>query len=264
MLRCRWRNQTCSLVGAVALLLTLPGPAWSQDLGSRVNGVINLDFSGDYITPRGLHVEDEGLVTQPLLLVLWKLRASKGLVESLAAADNRSAIERLYLAALSRPPTDEELSGLSRAMDEATARESADASGAAAPRRRVLEDLAWALSRGVPEIVGIRSAAGIVETVVILAVAFGAVMALGGGRILPRDLVAVFHGRPREASEGTILRILGVASLAFYVFARPTPFEIDRYLLPLASAALPLVAIAIGIATSPNAFVRVMMLSRKC
>jgi hypothetical protein len=77
MLRCRWRNQTCSLVGAVALLLTLPGPAWSQDLGSRVNGVINLDFSGDYITPRGLHVEDEGLVTQPLLLVLWKLRASK-------------------------------------------------------------------------------------------------------------------------------------------------------------------------------------------
>jgi hypothetical protein len=40
-----------------------------------VNGVMNLDFSGDYITPRGLHVEDEGLVTQPLLLVLWKLRA---------------------------------------------------------------------------------------------------------------------------------------------------------------------------------------------
>jgi len=51
-----------------------------------------------------------------------------------------------------------------------------------------LEDLAWALSRGVPEIVGIRSAAGIVETVVILAVAFGAVMALGGGRILRRNV----------------------------------------------------------------------------
>jgi hypothetical protein len=111
-----------------------------------------------------------------------------------------------------------------------------------------LEDLAWALSRGIPEVIGIRSAAGVLETVVILAVVFGAFAALGGSRVLRRDLVALFRRRPREASEGTILCVLGVASLAFYVFARPTPSEIDRYLLPLASAALPLIAIAIAAA----------------
>jgi hypothetical protein len=111
-----------------------------------------------------------------------------------------------------------------------------------------LEDLAWALSRGVPEIVGIRSAAGVVETLIILTVAFGAFAALGGVTILRRDLFALIRRRPRQASEGTILGVLGVASVAFYVFARPTPFEIDRYLLPLASAALPLIAIAIAAA----------------
>jgi hypothetical protein len=111
-----------------------------------------------------------------------------------------------------------------------------------------LEDLAWALSRGVPEVVGVRGAAGALETGSILVVAVGAFVALGGGRILRRDLVSLLRGRPREASEGTILGVLGTASLTFYVFARPTPFEIDRYLLPMASAALPLIAIAIGVA----------------
>jgi hypothetical protein len=77
MFRCHWRNQLCSLIGGAAMLLAWPGAAWSQDLlGSRVNGVMGLDFSDNYITPRGLHVEDEGLVTQPLLILLWKLHAS--------------------------------------------------------------------------------------------------------------------------------------------------------------------------------------------
>ena len=77
MFRCHRRNRICSILGGAALLLALPGPAWSQELlGSRVNGVMGLDFSDHYITPRGLHVEDEGLVTQPLLLLLWRLHAS--------------------------------------------------------------------------------------------------------------------------------------------------------------------------------------------
>jgi hypothetical protein len=72
-----WRHHTFSLMGAAIALLTLASPASSQDLlGSRVNGLMTFDFSDNYITPRGLHVEDEGLVTQPLLLLFWNLHSS--------------------------------------------------------------------------------------------------------------------------------------------------------------------------------------------
>ena len=57
-------------------------------------------------------------------------------------------MERLYLAALSRLPTAEELRTLTRAMDETLARDSdVPEAGAAlaSPRRRMLEDLAWAV-----------------------------------------------------------------------------------------------------------------------
>jgi hypothetical protein len=77
MFRCHWRTRLFTLLGGVALLLSLPGRAWSQDmLGSRVNGLMAFDFSDHYITPRGLNVEDNGLVGQPLLLLFWKLHAS--------------------------------------------------------------------------------------------------------------------------------------------------------------------------------------------
>lgn len=81
-----------------------------------------------------------------------KLRAPRGLIESLMAdhADNRTAVRRLYLAALSREPTDEELGTLTRAMDETLSRDAA-ASGtarAAALQRQVFEDLAWAILTG--------------------------------------------------------------------------------------------------------------------
>jgi hypothetical protein len=70
-----------------------------------------------------------------------KLRAPRGLIESLLAAngDNRAAVERLYLSALSRYPTEEELLTLTKAMDDAAA---------GSPRRSVLEDLAWAVLTG--------------------------------------------------------------------------------------------------------------------
>jgi pyridoxal/pyridoxine/pyridoxamine kinase len=79
-----------------------------------------------------------------------KLRAPRALIDSLLAGtgDNTAAVERLYLAALSRLPTDEELRTLTKAMDETLARDSAGAesgSSASSPRRRVLEDLAWAI-----------------------------------------------------------------------------------------------------------------------
>src|SRR5688572_7638439 len=72
-----WRRHTFSILGAIMLLLVLASPGSSQDLlGSRVNGLMSFDFSDNYITPRGLHVEDEGLVTQPLVLLFWKLHSS--------------------------------------------------------------------------------------------------------------------------------------------------------------------------------------------
>ena len=67
----RWRPFTFLFLIAVVLPLLIAGPARAQELGSRVNGLMTFDFSGDYITPRGLHVEDEGLVTQPLWLLFW-------------------------------------------------------------------------------------------------------------------------------------------------------------------------------------------------
>jgi hypothetical protein len=83
-----------------------------------------------------------------------KLRAPKGLIASLidGNADNKTAVERLYLAALSRYPTDEELSTLTGAIDQALARDSAapdSGPAAGSPRRRVLEDLAWAILTGM-------------------------------------------------------------------------------------------------------------------
>jgi hypothetical protein len=82
MFRCHWRTRLFTLLGGFALLLSLPGRAWSQDvLGSRVTGLLAFDFSDHYITPRGLNVEDHGVIGQPLLLLFWKLHASdKGAV----------------------------------------------------------------------------------------------------------------------------------------------------------------------------------------
>jgi hypothetical protein len=51
---------------------------------SWVHALFQLDFSDHYITPRGLNVENEGLVVQPLLLVFWDLYSSKtGFLENI-------------------------------------------------------------------------------------------------------------------------------------------------------------------------------------
>ncbi len=98
-----------------------------------------------------------------------KLGSEKGLIERLIVenADNRAVVERLYLAALSRYPSDDEMRVLTTAMDASLARASTAAAEdtgetddpgedeprppakrAASPRRQVLEDLAWAILTG--------------------------------------------------------------------------------------------------------------------
>jgi hypothetical protein len=111
---------------------------------------------------QALHVINGDTINQ-------KLGSEKGLIERLIVenADNRTVIERIYLAALSRYPSDQEMRVLTTAMDESLARASTAAAAdagesddpgedeprqpakrAAAPRRQVLEDLAWAILTG--------------------------------------------------------------------------------------------------------------------
>ncbi len=127
------------------------------------------------ITAADSERQQEPSITQALHVINGdtinhKLGAHTGLIQRLLDenADNKTAIERLYLAALSRHPSDEETRTLTSAMDESFARamKEADASGAIdardlgedrperpvsrtpPPRRQVLEDLAWAILTG--------------------------------------------------------------------------------------------------------------------
>ena len=40
---------------------------------SRIHALINVDVSDHYITPRGLNVENSGVIFQPLVLIFWNL-----------------------------------------------------------------------------------------------------------------------------------------------------------------------------------------------
>lgn len=48
-----------------------------EPLGSKITGLLNFEFGTNYITPRGLNVEDKGLVIQPLALLFFDLYSSK-------------------------------------------------------------------------------------------------------------------------------------------------------------------------------------------
>ena len=91
------------------------------------------DLSPSSIT-QALHVINGDTINR-------KLRAKGGIIQRLLdeKLDNAAAVERLYLAALSRAPTAGELRALAQAMDGA---------GAGEERRLVLEDLAWAVLTG--------------------------------------------------------------------------------------------------------------------
>jgi hypothetical protein len=104
------------------------------------------------VTPADSERQQEPSITQALHVINGdtinkKLSASRGLIATLitSGADNKSAIERLYLSALSRNPTEGELRTLTQAIHDAVARETAAPETA---RRRVLEDLAWAILTG--------------------------------------------------------------------------------------------------------------------
>jgi hypothetical protein len=73
----RWRNRIPTLLAAVTLCLSYAGSASAQEmLGSNVNVLVAWDASDHYVTPRGLNVEDKGVVVQPLILMFWKLHGA--------------------------------------------------------------------------------------------------------------------------------------------------------------------------------------------
>ncbi|HEV3486792.1 MAG TPA: DUF1549 and DUF1553 domain-containing protein, partial [Vicinamibacterales bacterium] len=92
--------------------------------------------------------QEEPSITQALHVINGdtinrKLRDERSIIATLSndKVDNRAAVERLYMAALSRAPSDEELRRLTDAMTRAEA-------DSATPRRQVLEDVAWAILTG--------------------------------------------------------------------------------------------------------------------
>ena len=106
------------------------------------------------ITAAASERQQEPSITQALHVINGdtinrKLSASKGLIHELVTsnAGNEAAIERIYLAALSRYPSDEEKKTLSAALDQASASTN-DATGGRPARRKALEDLAWAVLTG--------------------------------------------------------------------------------------------------------------------
>jgi hypothetical protein len=60
-----------------AKMSVLPPPPLEVTPPSLIHGLINLEFSDHYITPRGLDVQNKGLVIQPLVLLFFDVYSSK-------------------------------------------------------------------------------------------------------------------------------------------------------------------------------------------
>jgi hypothetical protein len=73
---CRWvpllATASCSLFAVHA--------AAEEAAASRVNALLNFEFSTHYLTPRGMIVQDSGLVFQPLVLGFFNLYRGEGVV----------------------------------------------------------------------------------------------------------------------------------------------------------------------------------------
>jgi hypothetical protein len=65
------------LTTVVAFTATLPRARSADEPFSSVHGLIQLEFSDHYITPRGLDVENQGVIFQPLMLLFWDLYSAK-------------------------------------------------------------------------------------------------------------------------------------------------------------------------------------------
>jgi len=69
----------CSTIAPVCAGTEETGPVAPVEMKTEpiAHFLLQLDFSDHYITPRGLNVENQGLVFQPLLLSFWNLYSNK-------------------------------------------------------------------------------------------------------------------------------------------------------------------------------------------
>jgi F5/8 type C domain-containing protein len=115
-----------------------------------------------------------------------------------------------------------------------------------APSR--LGSLAWALSLGIPNVLGVRDLHGVWLfgwAGRLFAVVAGAAV-LAGLVALRRSWLAIVRGRIHEASPAAALYLLVIATVGVYVLTLPNRFQIGRYLLPIASSSIPLAAIGLA------------------
>ncbi len=111
-----------------------------------------------------------------------------------------------------------------------------------------LATLAWALAVGVPNILGVRDLHG-VWLFGWAGRAFAAVALAGfvaGAVALRHSWLAIARGRIRDASPRAALFLLTIATVGVYVITLPNRFQIGRYLLPIASASIPLAGLGIA------------------
>jgi len=76
----RLRNLLAVSAAVATLSMAAPSTARADDATSRVHALLNFEFSDKYLTPRGMIVQNEGLVFQPLVLGFFNLyKGDKGL-----------------------------------------------------------------------------------------------------------------------------------------------------------------------------------------
>ncbi|HTI98206.1 MAG TPA: hypothetical protein VL527_04805 [Dongiaceae bacterium] len=77
------KTTTGLVLGSLAATATLPLTATSaraDDAPSKVHALVNFEFSDHYLTPRGMDVQNHGLVFQPLVLGFFDLYRSDGML----------------------------------------------------------------------------------------------------------------------------------------------------------------------------------------
>jgi hypothetical protein len=75
----RW-NSTGAALASALLLIGWPLSSQAENEPSRVNVLVNFEFSDQYLTPRGMIVHDEGLAFQPLVLGLVNVYKSDSFI----------------------------------------------------------------------------------------------------------------------------------------------------------------------------------------
>jgi len=125
------------------------------------------------------------------------------------------------------------------------------------------ETLRWVVELGVPNILGFRDLHGVwalgwVGRALALATAAGVIGALWAQRRCWRALARL---RIRDASPAASLWLLVAATISIYVLWLPSRFQVGRYLLPIATASIPLLAIAVSLVMARSRIAGALLLA---